>query len=51
MTTKVVKCTCVHPYQDAKYGKGKRIGNLSRGAQQKGSIEKYRCTVCGTMRR
>lgn len=40
--TKIVRCTCDHPYQDKKYGKGKRVANSSGG----GNSIKYRCTVC-----
>ena len=34
---------CVSPYQDAKYGKGKRVMNPTKSSAGKG----YRCTVCG----
>ena len=37
-------CTCKHPYQDKKYGKGKRVFNLRK---KEGT---YRCTVCGAER-
>jgi hypothetical protein len=37
--TKIIKCTCVHEYQDQKYGKFNREMNLCEGG--------YRCTVCG----
>jgi hypothetical protein len=37
--TKIIKCTCVHEYQDQKYGKFNRVMNSCEGA--------YRCTVCG----
>lgn len=37
----IKRCTCKHPYQDSKYGKGKRVCN----ALQK--VGMYRCTVCG----
>ena len=36
---KVLECVCEHPYQDKRYGKGKRLFN----PMKKG----YRCTVCG----
>lgn len=42
-TTKILKCFCEHPYQDAKYGKGMRVHN------KKGKTvgaDKYVCTVC-----
>lgn len=40
MTTVVKKCTCTHPYQDKKYGKGLRVMNSNK----KGDT--FRCTVC-----
>jgi len=39
--TRILPCTCKHAWQDARYGKGKRVFN-SRGDKE-GS---YRCTVC-----
>ena len=38
----VAYCLCQHPFQDARYGKGKRLFNKTR--KQDGSIG--RCTVC-----
>lgn len=41
--TKVKPCTCEHPFQDSRYGKGNRVmnpGDDSSGLE-------YRCTVCG----
>ena len=38
--TSVKLCSCTHPYQDKKYGKGKRVHN-------KGSDD-WKCTVCGS---
>lgn len=32
-------CSCDHPYQDRRYGKGVRIHNRT--------TDSYRCTVCG----
>jgi hypothetical protein len=37
--SKVIVCSCVHKYQDEKYGENKRVMNKTG----KG----YRCTVCG----
>ena len=34
------RCTCKHNWQDRKYGKGKRVKNVT--------TKGYRCTVCGT---
>lgn len=39
MSSKILTCSCKHPYQDAKYGENRRVMN----AINKG----YRCTVCG----
>jgi len=44
MTTRILPCTCIHPYQDKEYGKGMRVFNrLSKDKKYSG----YRCTVCG----
>lgn len=40
--TKVMACTCVSSYQDAKYGNGNRVHNET--AVKNGG---WRCTVCG----
>jgi len=40
----IVKCTCVHEFQDATYGNGYRVANLIKP----GAVGKFcRCTVCG----
>lgn len=44
MRTKIVNCDCIHAYQDAKYGKGKRVVNEIKFMG--GNIHHYRCTVC-----
>lgn len=45
MSITVVKnCSCMHEYQDKKYGKGKRIHNVTI----KGTTA--RCTVCGNVK-
>lgn len=37
----ILKCDCVHKWQDKRYGKGKRVANNT-------DTEKvFRCTVCG----
>lgn len=46
-TTMVLKCTCAHEFQDATYGKGNRLHNVS----QKGNVKKAYCTVCNESRR
>lgn len=44
MSTTIVKdCTCRHPFQDERYGSGKRLMNRS----QKKDKQFARCTVCG----
>lgn len=44
MRSTTISCTCTHPYQDARYGSGKRVGNIV-GKDAKTS----RCTVCGRL--
>lgn len=44
MPTIIKSCDCKHPYQDAKYGEGKRVHNLTGPA--KNPIKGARCTVC-----
>ena len=44
----IMKCTCKHEYQDKKYGVGSRVHNAL--APKPGGPQKYRCTVCGTVR-
>lgn len=43
MKTIVKDCKCKHEYQDATYGKGRRIHNYLAGS---GAVNKVRCTVC-----
>ena len=43
--TKILKCNCIHVYQDSIYGLFMRLFN-SCGK----SKDKYRCTVCGTVK-
>lgn len=43
--TKIIRCTCVHFYQDEKYGKGRRVANKTKSLV--GVQNLYRCTVCG----
>lgn len=40
----ILRCSCSHAFQDAKYGSGMRVHNSSL----KGKA--WRCTVCGTER-
>lgn len=46
MSTKILKCTCDHEYQDEHYGPHKRVHN----ACVKDNRVFYRCTVCGAER-
>ena len=41
-TTRKMRCSCYHIFQDRKYGKGYRLHNLK--AKDSG----WRCTVCGS---
>ncbi len=47
MPTKRKKCNCKSEYQDKKYGKGKRIFNLTQILPEG---THWRCTVCGEVR-
>ena len=38
----IKKCTCVHPFQDGRYGKGMRVFNKTIKVKP----DVYRCTVC-----
>jgi hypothetical protein len=39
--SKIINCNCVHPYQDEKHGRGRRVANNKKG--NAGAA----CTVCG----
>jgi transposase-like protein len=41
-------CKCVHQTQDQFHGKGIRVVNEVKKADPK-DIQRYRCTVCGTI--
>jgi hypothetical protein len=41
----IMRCTCVHSYQDEKYGKGMRVH--SRRVKGRAPLG-WRCSVCGT---
>lgn len=44
-------CRCVSKFQDARYGKGKRVHNLTGGSGKTARPTKgYRCTVCGDVK-
>lgn len=40
--TMIRNCTCVHKFQDERYGPGKRVHNPCKGGDY------VRCTVCGS---
>lgn len=43
LTTRKMRCSCEHDYQDEKYGRKIRLHNkLSKKA-----MKNWRCTVCG----
>lgn len=44
--TKILPCTCQHPYQDGKYGPGLRVYNSMGKAKGKGAAMEWRCTIC-----
>jgi hypothetical protein len=48
----LLKCECVHEFQDRKYGVGMRVHNtMNNGKPLAGTTTKqYRCTVCGRVR-
>ena len=39
----IKKCTCKHPYQDKRYGKGYRVHTESQGQKKDGTVT---CTAC-----
>ncbi len=49
MATRIVNCTCAHPYQDKAYGTGRRVANsiVLKSANE----PQYRCTVCQAIRK
>lgn len=40
---KILKCTCEHEFQDAQYGKSRRVCILQDGV----TTGVFECTVCG----
>lgn len=46
--TAIKSCACKHPYQDKRYGKGKRVHNATR--RLIGTMQAFRCGVCSTER-
>lgn len=47
-TTKVLPCTCIHPFQDERYGVGNRLHNYAKNHPNK--TGGWRCSVCGKER-
>jgi hypothetical protein len=45
-TAPILPCSCNHEYQDAKYGKGRRVHTV-HGTTKKGQPV-AECTVCST---
>lgn len=43
----LIVCDCHHPFQDERYGYGRRLHNDSR---KDGNLKGWRCTVCGNMK-
>lgn len=43
-STKIIRCSCPHEYQDQRYGKGRRVMNPTRKGDDK--KKQYRCSVC-----
>lgn len=46
MTTKILKCKCLHGFQDKEYGDGNRVHNQTAAKEP----SKFRCTVCGDVK-
>lgn len=44
-STKILRCRCVHVFQDSYYGKSMRVHNFAHGAKH--SVSPWGCTVCG----
>lgn len=44
MAVKIIRCDCVHEYQDKLYGKGNRVCNVMKNA------DKARCSVCSKVK-
>ena len=42
----IIDCFCKHPWQDSKYGVGKRVANYGPSRKGNGGAG-YVCTVCG----
>jgi len=48
--TVILRCTCRHPFQDSRYGKGMRVHNLMGAGKASSTRRQCRCTGCGTVR-
>lgn len=49
--SEVLFCSCQHKYQDKIYGKQKRLHNARSEENARKGNGKYRCTVCGTIKK
>lgn len=45
MATAIINCDCKHEFQDAAYGKQKRVHN--HAPSKGGKPNRYKCTICG----
>jgi len=46
MPSDIKKCTCVHPFQDERYGHGNRVHNQA----VKDRTVRWRCSVCADVK-
>jgi len=44
----ILKCSCRHKFQDARYGEGMRVHNFARKGHN--GAAGWRCTVCGDVK-
>ena len=44
-TTRIMPCSCIHPWQDTQYGVGNRVHNWAKAKPSKEGG--WVCTVCG----
>ncbi len=48
LTTRILPCTCIHPFQDKMYGAGLRVHNLAEKKSQ--GNPGWGCTVCSKIK-
>lgn len=46
----IAVCACANDFQDRRYGKQRRVMNLTRKAKNPTDIPIYRCSICETLR-